>query len=85
MLSMVNQEDIAYLEMREILNIHNKSILTNLLRKIYIIQCLLKKTHTPENKIYSLIIDLIIKNWKFCRTTCLNRCCFNLLCPEKNI
>lgn len=84
MLSMVNQEDIAYLEMREILNIHNKSILTNLLRK-NIYNSVFVKKHTPENKIYSLIIDLIIKNWKFCRTICLNRCCFNLLCPEKNI
>lgn len=57
MLSMVNQEDIAYLEMREILNIHNKSILTNLLRKIYIIQCLLKKhTHQKTKYILSLLI-----------------------------
>lgn len=82
---MVNQEDIAYLEMREILNIHNKSILTNLFRKKKKNSVFVKKKHTPENKIYSLIIDVIIKNGKFCRTICLNRCCFNLLCPEKNI
>lgn len=54
MLSMVNQEDIAYLEMREILNIHNKSILTNLLRKnIYNSVFVKKNTHTRKQNIFS--------------------------------
>lgn len=59
MLSMVNQEDIAYLEMREILNIHNKSILTNLLRKnIYNSVFVKKKTHTHQKTKY--ILSLLI-------------------------
>lgn len=59
MLSMVNQEDIAYLEMREILNIHNKSILTNLLRKnIYNSVIVKKKQHTHQKTKY--ILSLLI-------------------------
>lgn len=53
MLSMVNQEDIAYLEMREMLNIHNKSILTNLLRKNIYNSVFVKKTHTRKQNIFS--------------------------------
>lgn len=57
MLSMVNQEDIAYLEMREILNIHNKSILTNLLRKnIYNSVFVKKNTHQKTKYSLSLLI-----------------------------
>lgn len=58
MLSMVNQEDIAYLEMREILNIHNKSILTNLLRKNIYNSVFVKKKHTHQKTKY--ILSLLI-------------------------
>lgn len=58
MLSMVNQEDIAYLEMREILNIHNKSILTNLLRKNIYNSVFVKKKNTHQKTKY--ILSLLI-------------------------